>query len=135
MEWCGSSPATFSPCGPCGPGGPGLPAVEKEYIWKAGIYNHSFCLAIIIPWTCSCSVLTSWTRSIMRTCPRERQNVNGLGVINCDSHAVWMHECVCVCVCAALPAGPGLPGGPANGCMKEDHACNWNIRISIHTVN
>ena len=42
---------------------------------------------------------------------------------------------MCVCVCAALPAGPGLPGGPANGCMKEDHACNWNIRICIHTVN
>lgn len=65
----------------------------------------------------------------MRTCSGERQNVNGLGVI-----LMWMHEC-CMCVCAAQPAGPGLPGGPANGCMKEDHAWNWNIRICMHTVD
>ena len=49
MEWCGSSPVTFSPRGPCGPGGPGLPAVEKDCTWKAGIYNHLFCVANIIP--------------------------------------------------------------------------------------
>ena len=42
MEWCGSSPVTFSPRGPCGPGGPGLPAVEKDCTLKAGIYNHFF---------------------------------------------------------------------------------------------
>ena len=42
---------------------------------------------------------------------------------------------MCVCVCAALPAGPGFPGGPANGCMKEGHAWNWNIRICMHTVD
>ena len=58
----------------------------------------------------------------------------------CDCHAVWMsvvrmYVCVCVCVCAALPAGPGLPGSPANGCMKKDHAWNWNIRICMHTVD
>ena len=52
----------------------------------------------------------------------------------CDSHAVWM-SVVCVCVCAALPAGPGLPGGPANGCMKEGHAWNWNIRMCMHIVD
>ena len=48
--------------------------------------------------------------------------MNGLGVI------LTQFGCMSVvCVCAALPAGPGLPGGPANGCMKKDHAGNWNI--------
>ena len=50
MEWCGSSPVTFSPRGPCVPGGPGLPAVEKDCTWKACTYLQSFlCVANIIP--------------------------------------------------------------------------------------
>ena len=66
----------------------------------------------------------------MRACSGERQNVNCLGMI------LTRFGCMSVvCVCAALPAGPGLPGGPANGCMKKDHAWNWNIRMCMHTVD
>ena len=56
--------------------------------------------------------------------------MNGLGV------TLKQFGCMSVvCVCAALPAGPGLPGGPANGCMKEGHAWNWNIHICMHGVD
>ena len=56
---------------------------------------------------------------------RERiKNVKGLGVIVMQFGRLWY---VLYMSCAALPAGPGLPSGPARVYMEEEHVWNWNI--------